>query len=125
KITRALEHMFGFLKFVNINPSTFAFMVGLSIRFIPVFFKKMDNVIKILKIRGIMFNKGSLKERLNKYALILQLLCKSIDTYAENLSISMRLRGFNTDKKRTSCYKFSFTWRDYAVMSILPIFLII
>lgn len=118
-LVKGLEKLLSFLKILKINPATVSLMIGLSIRFIPVLFTKIDNIIRALKSRGVIFNKGSFKQKIEKYALIFRLLFKAMDTYANNLSISMSIRGFKLDQNRTSCYDFKIKFNDYLFLTII------
>lgn len=112
RLTRALEHLLKPLSLVHIRPATIALMLGISIRCIPLFFSKIEHSIQSLKARGVRWNTGTVKQRIEYLALIVQLLFASLDRYAEALSMTMRMRGFNPDMPRTSCYHFRFSILD-------------
>ncbi|MFH1715336.1 MAG: energy-coupling factor transporter transmembrane component T [Elusimicrobiota bacterium] len=118
KVVVGLESMLGFLKIFRINPRIIPVMIGLSIRFIPLLFLKVDRVVNSLKMRGVIFNEGVLRERAKKYALAIDLVWRSMTVYIDTLSVSMYLRGFSVEKDRSSIYVLSFTWRDGVVLGL-------
>lgn len=90
-----------------------ALVIFLTIRMFPVLAREMENIRNAQQLRGVDFNKGSLKEKFVKHSrLIGILLAKSLEDSLETAE-SMEARAFGSGRR--TCYNRNL-WRPRDVI---------
>lgn len=124
-VTIALERLMKPLKIVRIPVSDLAFMMSISLRFIPVIIDETEKVLKAQKARGADFEKGSIIKR-GKYlvSIIIPLFISSIKR-ADELALAMESRGYRGGEGRTRRRILLISWRDWIAFCFIMILAII
>lgn len=109
--------------FSRILPRT-AFLIMLSIRFVPLVKGRLDNIIDVQRVRGISLTNGSLKKRSEHGMLMLKVLLTWSLEEAIQTADSMKARGYGIGKK-SSYIPYKIEKRDWVwITTLLVLFLI-
>ncbi|QEJ96361.1 energy-coupling factor transporter transmembrane protein EcfT [Treponema phagedenis] len=103
-------------------PKSLVITLAITLRFFPTLGEEYRCVKDAMKLRGIRLNAKNILLHLlalSEYLLIpLMLRCAII---ADELSAAAMTRGIERNGKRTSLYELSFTFGDYAVLSLFSL----
>lgn len=99
-------------------PYEVAFMVQVGIRFVPVLFEEMQNIINAIQLRGVDLRKVYKRKVLRIYLNIFSPLVYSVWQKTQKLSILLELRGFRKSPERTYYRDIALKRADYIVMSL-------
>ncbi len=106
------------LKIVKFPVGTFAMMLSLSLRFIPTLVEETEKIMKAQSSRGVDFNEGNLKQKVNQIISLLVPLFVVSFRKADDLANAMEARGYVMDQKRTSVDELKLSIRDFIVSLI-------
>jgi energy-coupling factor transport system permease protein len=96
----------------------FAFAMSMAMRYVPTLAQEAYAIMDAQKARGVELDKGSLLKRIrNIIPIIVPLIIVSIRR-ALSIAESMESRGFGASDKRTYMQKLAFRKRDWAVVII-------
>lgn len=112
------------LNIFKIRTNRIAFILSLSIRFIPLVIDQLNRIIKSLSSKGIEFKKTKLRNKiLILKSIIIPIINLSLKK-ADELAESMEIRLYDVNKERTN-YKYNkWTFLD-SIIQILFIFILI
>lgn len=99
-------------------PYEIAFMVSVTIRFIPVFRNEFAARLTALKLRGIDIKKLKFNKKLKAYSYLLAPAVTGSMLKSRTLAAAMESRGFRAYKKRTMLSALRLKYIDYAVIII-------
>ncbi|MCR5112684.1 MAG: energy-coupling factor transporter transmembrane protein EcfT [Acholeplasmatales bacterium] len=117
-INNGLEAILSPLKLIKVPVGVFAMLISLTLRFIPTLLTESRKIMNAQASRGVDFNEGSLKQKVNQIiALLIPMFVISFKR-AEDLSNAMEARGYIIDAKRTKLDELKLRWRDYLVLLI-------
>lgn len=85
-----------------------ALVLSLATRLFPTMVRKMVNIQEVQMIRGVDFHTGTLKERLPRYAALMNILLLSSLEDSLEIAEAMQARAFGSGRR--SCYRRD-TWR--------------
>lgn len=123
--TMGIEKLMSPLKFVKVPVSEIAFMMSISIRFIPLLFEETEKLINAQKARGANIAKGKINKRiLDLTSLIIPIFINTFKK-ADHIAIAMESKGYRGGDGRTSLKKCIFTWKDFIFILIAFISFII
>ena len=126
-INNGLEAVLSPLKLIKIPVGIFAMMISLTLRFIPTLMIESKKIMNAQASRGVDFNEGNLKQKVNQIiSLLIPMFVISFNR-ADELSNAMEARGYVIGKKRTKLDLLKLRWRDYIaiIISITLLVLII
>ncbi len=122
-LTGAIEVLLSPLKKLGVPVSIFAMMMGIALRFIPTLMDEIDKIMKAQISRGADFESGNMLARVKAIIPILIPLFVSAFRRADELSVAMESRCYNSEAQRTSYRSYEFRKNDY--ISFLVSFLLI
>ncbi|OIQ56536.1 energy-coupling factor transporter transmembrane protein EcfT [Moorella thermoacetica] len=85
-----------------------ALVLSLATRMFPAMLRQMENIREVQAMRGVDFQAGTLKERLSRYAALMNILLLSSLEDSLEIAEAMQARAFGSGKR--SCYRQD-TWR--------------
>ncbi|RKL61505.1 energy-coupling factor transporter transmembrane protein EcfT [Thermoanaerobacteraceae bacterium SP2] len=97
-------------------PFEIAFMIQLGVRFVPVFFEEMGEILNSIQLRGVDLRKIYKRKVIKVYVSIFSPVIYSVWDKAEKLAILLELRGFRTNSARTYYREVCFKKIDYVIM---------
>ena len=126
-INNGLEAVLSPLKIIKIPVGVFAMMISLTLRFIPTLMIESKKIMNAQASRGVDFNEGNLKQKVNQIISLLIPMFVISFKRADELSNAMEARGYVIGKKRTKLDLLKLRWRDYVaiVISIALLVLVI
>jgi len=117
-INNGLESVLSPLKLVKIPVGVFAMLISLTLRFIPTLLQESKKIMNAQASRGVDFNEGSLKDKINQIISLLIPMFVISFKRADDLANAMEARGYIVGEKRTKLDELKLRWRDYLVMAI-------
>jgi energy-coupling factor transport system permease protein len=100
-------------------PYTFAFMVMITLRFLPVFTESFSDAMTSIQLRGIELKKVKLGGKLRLYGHLLLPVVADAIVKSQDLSTAMEARGFGAMKKRTAYLAVYMGLQDYLSLVLL------
>ncbi len=97
-------------------PYELSFMVAVAIRFLPLLREEAEDTLVALQLRGVRLEQMRLGRKLSMYRRLLTPLIAGVLSRAENMSISVEMRGFRAFRCRTSHRHLKFGARDYTLV---------
>lgn len=86
----------------------FAFMVSITMRFIPLFIRELETIVKAQRARGLQWNEGNLLKRIAAlFPVFIPLIISSIQK-AEQMTLAIQARGYRPGIERTPLTSFQF-----------------
>lgn len=102
-------------------PYEIAFMVSITIRFLPIFSRELKDTVTAVQLRGVDLYRIQLRKRLKVYYYIFMLVVIGAVRKAHNLSVAMETRAFRAYPNRTSYLILKMNNIDYSLISIFPV----
>ena len=125
-LTDAFERLLSPLKIVKIPVHQLSMMMSIALRFIPTLMNELDKIILTQKSRGSEISSGGLINRIKAFIPLLIPLFISAFQRAEDLAIAMEVRGYDTQKIRTSYRRLEWQFKDtITLILIIPIAIIL
>ena len=115
-LTDGIETLFGPLKKINVPVHSFAMMMSIALRFIPILVEETEKIMNAQKSRGADFSSGGLVKRAKALVPILIPLLASAFNRADELATAMECRCYRGDKNRTRLVKLEYKPRDFIFM---------
>lgn len=100
------------LKKFKFPVETFSLMISIALRFVPTLTDEAKTIMDAQRSRGVDFGSGGLIKRAKSFIPLLVPLFVSAFKHADDLSIAMEARGYQTGKKRTHYHNYRWTMRD-------------
>jgi energy-coupling factor transport system permease protein len=108
-----LESLLSPLKKIKVPVHSFAMMMSIALRFIPILIEETEKIMNAQKSRGADFSSGGLIKRAKSLIPILIPLLASAFNRAYELATAMECRCYRGDYKRTKLVKLQLKARDY------------
>lgn len=102
-------------------PYTFAFMVMITLRFVPVFAESFSDAITSVQLRGVELKKVKPGKKIRLYSHLLLPVVADAIIKSQELSTAMEARGFGAMKKRTAYIDVCLGLKDYLFLIVLII----
>lgn len=116
-LTDAIDYLLKPLNLLGISTSDFSLMLSISLRFIPNLLDETQKVLDAQRARGVVFGEGNLIEQMKKIVpLIIPLFSSSLKR-AEEMADVMEVKGYQSDKKRSSFRQL--TWKSCDTLSMV------
>lgn len=117
-INNGLEAVLAPLKIIKVPVGVFAMLISLTLRFIPTLLEESKKIMNAQASRGVDFQEGSLKDKVNQIISLLIPMFVISFKRAEDLSNAMEARGYIIGAKRTKLDELKLRWRDYLSYAI-------
>ena len=111
-LTDGLESLLSPLKIIKVPVHSFAMMMSIALRFIPILVEETEKIMNAQKSRGADFSSGGLVKRAKALIPILIPLLASAFNRADELATAMECRCYRGDKNRTKLVKLEYKARD-------------
>jgi len=105
-------------------PYEIAFMVSLSIRFIPILGEEAKDAFTAIQLRGVEIDKLNLTKRIKIYSYMFMPVLSGVIHRAKELSTSLEARAFRAYPDRSSYIKLELARKDYLIMFVSTLFTI-
>lgn len=115
-LTDGIESLLSPLKKIKVPVHSFAMMMSIALRFIPILVEETEKIMNAQKSRGADFSSGGLVKRAKALIPILIPLLASAFNRADELATAMECRCYRGDKNRTKLVKLEYKARDFAWM---------
>ncbi|WP_242222501.1 energy-coupling factor transporter transmembrane component T [Bacillus cereus group sp. BfR-BA-01380] len=112
------SHKFLYL-FSRISPKA-ALLTMITVRFVPLFMRRLTHITLVQKTKGVQVDAGSLKERAQNGMKLLQVLLVFSLEEALQTADSMQARGFGVTK-RSTYIRYRMGRRDWLILSLFVI----
>jgi energy-coupling factor transport system permease protein len=99
-------------------PYEIAFMVYISIHFLPMLSQEMSDSVTAIQLRGVDFKRIPFSKRMKIYTYLFLPVIASTIVKAREISASMELRGFRAGKRRTALERVKMKVVDYLVCCV-------
>ncbi|WP_117149413.1 MULTISPECIES: energy-coupling factor transporter transmembrane protein EcfT [Paraliobacillus] len=127
-LTDGINSLLRPLRFFKLPVDEIALMLSISLRFIPNLLDETQKVMDAQRARGTTFGEGSLVDQMKKLIPIIMPLFVSSLRRAENMADVMEVRGYQSDKPRSSFRRLAWQKSDtisLLVMAILTVVLVV
>ena len=113
-LTDGIESLLSPLKKIKVPVHSFAMMMSITLRFIPILVEETEKIMNAQKSRGADFSSGGIIKRAKALIPILIPLLASSFNRADELATAMECRCYRGDKNRTKLVKLEYKARDIA-----------
>ena len=120
-LTDGIEALLSPLKKIKVPVHSFAMMMSIALRFIPILVEETEKIMNAQKSRGADFSSGGLIKRAKALIPILIPLLASSFNRADELATAMECRCYRGDKNRTKLVKLEYKARDFAMMFVFAL----
>ena len=115
-LTDGIESLLSPLKKIKVPVHSFAMMMSIALRFIPILVEETEKIMNAQKSRGADFSSGGLIKRAKALIPILIPLLASAFNRADELATAMECRCYRGDKNRTKLVKLEYKAKDAIFM---------
>ncbi|PKO16352.1 MAG: energy-coupling factor transporter transmembrane protein EcfT [Chloroflexi bacterium HGW-Chloroflexi-10] len=105
-------------------PYKLAFIFSATLRFFPLLFSEIGNIIQAQRLRGLAMEKMNIIQRVSVYAKVAVPLILGAMVQSQQLEIVLQSKAFSGDPDRTYLHESILSPLDYAVLIFFTIFLI-
>ena len=123
ELTGALEWYMYPLKYIKFPVHEIAMTISLALRFIPTLLEETDRIMKAQSSRGVDFEHGKFKEKINAVISLIVPLFISAFQRSDELANAMEARGYDPSAKRTRYRISKWKVKDTITLLITLIFL--
>lgn len=100
-------------------PYTFAFMLSIALRFLPLFGEEFSDSVTAIQLRGIELKEVKWRRRMSLYGHLLLPVVAGAVIKSQDLATAMEARGFRAKKQRTSYLHLTLTALDWTLLVAL------
>jgi len=115
-LTLGIEYLLSPLKVIKFPYHEVAMMISIALRFIPTIIEETMRIMNSQKSRGVDFEEGKLKEKIQAILSLVVPLFSVAFERAYELADAMEARGYVPDGKRTRYRQLHFTFKDGLVI---------
>ena len=123
QLTDALERLLSPLRYLKVPVHTFAMMMTLALRFIPVLLEEIERIMNAQKARGARWETGGLLKRAKALIPIFVPLLVSAFRRAYDLALAMECRCYTGGQGRTRMNQSRLALRDGAALLVFAAFM--
>ena len=116
-LTDGIESLMSPLKKIKVPVHSFAMIMSIALRFIPILVEETEKIMNAQKSRGADFSNGGLIKRAKALIPIIIPLLASAFNRADELATAMECRCYRGDKNRTKLVKLEYKSRDFVWMA--------
>ncbi|MBR0462056.1 MAG: energy-coupling factor transporter transmembrane protein EcfT [Erysipelotrichaceae bacterium] len=122
-LTLGIESLLSPLKVIHFPYHEIAMMISIALRFIPTIIEETMRIMNSQKSRGVDFEEGKLREKINAIlSLIIPLFTVAFQRAFE-LADAMEARGYVPDQERTKYHTLKFRFKDFLFLLFAHILL--
>jgi energy-coupling factor transport system permease protein len=99
-------------------PYAVGFTLTLSFRLVPLFFEAAHTIVQAQRCRGLRMDEGGLVVRLRRFAPVVVPVFIGALRRADRMAMALELRGFNSDRPRTTYLRATVAWRDLVALAL-------
>ena len=122
-LTDGIESLMSPLKKIKVPVHSFAMMMSIALRFIPILVEETEKIMNAQKSRGADFTTGGLVKRAKALIPIIIPLLASAFNRADELATAMECRCYRGDKNRTKLNNLEYKAMDFVwLISFVLIF---
>lgn len=122
-LNSGIEGIFAPFKFMKAQISIFAMMISIALRSIPTLINESQRILKAQASRGVDFNEGNLKSKINQIISLLVPMFVISYKKAEDLAFAMEARGYIPGKERTKLEVLKYKISDYLSYLFVIVFI--
>lgn len=122
-LNSGIEGIFAPFKFMRAQISIFAMMISIALRSIPTLINESQRILKAQASRGVDFNEGNLKSKINQIISLLVPMFVISYKKAEDLAFAMEARGYIPGRERTKLEVLKYKISDYLSYLFIILFL--
>lgn len=122
-LNSGIEGIFAPFKFMKAQISIFAMMISIALRSIPTLINESQKILKAQASRGVDFNEGNLKSKINQIISLLVPMFVISYKKAEDLAFAMEARGYIPGKERTKLEVLKYKISDYLSYLFVIVFI--
>lgn len=122
-LNSGIEGIFAPFKFMRSQISVFAMMISIALRSIPTLVNESQRILKAQASRGVDFNEGNIKSKINQIISLLVPMFVISYKKAEDLAFAMEARGYIPGKERTKLEVLKFKTSDYLSFIFMFVFI--
>lgn len=100
-------------------PHKVGFTMTMAFRLVPVFLDSALAVVQAQRCRGLDFDRGTLRQRLGRYAPVIVPVFMGALRRADNMAMALEARGFQSERARTVFRAYRFGVADAAALLVL------
>lgn len=120
QLTDGIESVLRPLEKVGFPAHDAAMMLSIALRYVPTLLDETSKIMNAQRARGVEFNHGSLRERIQAMVSIMVPLFVSAFNRAEETALAMEVRGYRGGEGRTTFRELSFKREDaYVLVALL------
>jgi energy-coupling factor transport system permease protein len=105
-------------------PYKLAFIFSATLRFFPLLFSEIGNIIQAQRLRGLAMEKMNIIKRVTVYAKVAVPLILGAMVQSQQLEIVLQSKAFSGDPDRTYLHESVLSKLDYAVLIFFTVFLL-
>ncbi|MHB8135450.1 MAG: energy-coupling factor transporter transmembrane component T family protein [Anaerolineaceae bacterium] len=105
-------------------PYKLAFIFSATLRFFPLLFSEIGNIIQAQRLRGLAMEKMNIIQRVSVYAKVAVPLILGAMVQSQQLEIVLQSKAFSGDPDRTYLHESILSPLDYGVLIFFTLFLI-
>lgn len=105
-------------------PYKLAFIFSATLRFFPLLFSEIGNIIQAQRLRGLAMEKMNIIKRVTVYAKVAVPLILGAMVQSQQLEIVLQSKAFSGDPDRTYLHESVLSRLDYAVLIFFTLFLV-
>lgn len=105
-------------------PYKLAFIFSATLRFFPLLFSEIGNIIQAQRLRGLAMEKMNIIQRVSVYAKVAVPLILGAMVQSQQLEIVLQSKAFSGDPDRTYLHESILSPLDYSVLIFFTMFLI-
>lgn len=120
EITAGLEYLLQPLKRLGLPVTEIVLTLALSLRFIHLVLEEVQNLARSVTTRAIDWNQLGIRKSIQLFLLLVERLLKNLLLRAEQIAISMDVRGFTRpDRHQVQWHQFRWRFRDWLALTAL------
>lgn len=113
------------LRYIGLPTDEIAMIMAIALRFIPTLMEESQRLMRAQVARGADFGSGSIFRKAKSLIPLIVPLFVSAFRRADELALAMEARGYRLGAKRTSMYEDLIVVRDWAVLTIVLVLLVV
>ena len=122
-LNSGIEGLFKPFNFIRAGISIFGMMISIALRSIPTLINESQRILKAQASRGVDFNEGKLKDKINQIISLLVPMFVISYKKAEDLAYAMEARGYIPGRERTKLEVLKYKASDYITYVFLILFI--
>jgi energy-coupling factor transport system permease protein len=103
-------------------PYKIAFIFSSTLRFFPLLFQEISNIIEAQRLRGLAMEKMNIIKRVRVYAKIAIPLILGAMVKSQQLEVVLQSKAFSGSSNRTYIHESNLGWQEYVIFALFALF---